>query len=72
MPKRPRHPNGVARKTLSVEEAGKLYFGVGRNTSYQAVKRGEIPAIKIGNRICVPIVALEKMLENAWQPVKEK
>jgi excisionase family DNA binding protein len=51
-------------KTISVPEAGRRYFGLGKNASYDAVKRGELPAIKIGGRIRVPIIALEKMLET--------
>jgi Helix-turn-helix domain len=50
-------------KTLSVPEAGRLYFRIGRNAAYAAAKRGELPAIKIGARLRVPIVALEKMME---------
>ena len=52
-------------KTLAVPEAGKRYFGLGKNASYEAVKRGEIPSVKIGARIRVPIVALERMLDGA-------
>ena len=48
---------------LSVEDAGKR-LGLSRPSAYQAVKRGELPVIRIGRRILVPIVALEKMLEN--------
>ena len=60
-------PKRADRKTLSVPEAGKL-LGLGRNTTYQAVHRGEIPVIKIGTRLLVPVAALERMLENAWPP----
>ena len=48
---------------LSVEYAGKR-LGLSRPSAYQAVKRGELPVIRIGRRILVPVVALEKMLEN--------
>ena len=41
------------RLTYDVPEAGAL-AGLGRNASYDAVKRGEIPTIKIGNRLLVP------------------
>ncbi len=51
-------------KTLSVPEAGKLYFDLGRNASYQAVQRGEIPAIRIGRHLRVPIAALERLLDS--------
>ena len=32
-------------KTMSVPEAGKLYFDLGRNASYEAAKRGDLPVI---------------------------
>jgi excisionase family DNA binding protein len=51
-------------KTMSVPEAGKC-LGIGRNASYEAARRGDIPTIKIGRLIRVPIVALERMLERA-------
>ena len=50
------------RKTLSVPEAGKRYFDLGKNASYDAARRGELPVIKIGSRLRVPIAALERML----------
>jgi hypothetical protein len=52
-------------KTLSVPEAGKQYFGLGRNGSYEAARRGELPVIRIGSRKRVPVIALERMLEQA-------
>jgi len=54
-------------KTLSVPEAGERYFGLSRNASYEAAKRGEIPTIKIGGRIFVPIVAMERLLLGEHQ-----
>jgi excisionase family DNA binding protein len=49
--------------TYSVEEAAKL-LGIGRNLCYEKVRTGEIPALKIGRRILVPKVALEKLLSE--------
>jgi hypothetical protein len=54
-------------KTLSVPEAGRVYFGLGRNASYAAATRGEIPTIWIGGRRRAPVVLLERMLEQADQ-----
>jgi len=51
-------------KTLTVPEAGRVYFDLGRNASYEAARRGDIPTIKIGRLLRVPVVALERMLEN--------
>jgi hypothetical protein len=50
------------RKTMSVPAAGKLYFGLGRNGSYAAAKRGEIPVIKVGSRLRAVVAALERKL----------
>ena len=54
------HPE---RQTLTVEEAARV-LGIGRNSAYEAVRRGEIPAIRIGKRFVVPWVALERMLRE--------
>ena len=55
-------------KTLSVPEAGRKYFCVGTTAAYAAVRRGEIPTIRIGGKLRVPVIALERMLETAGQP----
>ncbi len=47
---------------FTVEEAASE-LGIGRNLAYEAVKSGEIPSIRIGNRIVVPKLALAKMLD---------
>jgi hypothetical protein len=51
--------------TLSVPEAGRKYFGLCRNASYDAAARGDIPTIKIGRLLRVPVRALEQMLDHA-------
>jgi hypothetical protein len=53
--------------TLSVPEAGKKYFGLCRNAAYDAAARGEIPTIKIGRLLRVPVRALERMLDLAGE-----
>jgi excisionase family DNA binding protein len=52
-------------KTMTVPEAGAAYFGLSRGASYEAAKRGEIPTIKIGRLLRVPVRALEEMLSAA-------
>jgi len=47
--------------TVTVEEAGRI-IGVSRGGAYEAVKRGEIPVIRIGKKIRVPKAALERLL----------
>jgi hypothetical protein len=61
MPKKDAH-------TISVPEAGERYFGLSRNGSYIAAARGEIPTIKIGRLLRVPIRALERMLDRVSEP----
>ncbi len=51
-------------KTMSVPEAGRVYFDLSRNASYEAARRGDIPVIRIGGRLRVPVCRLEKMLEG--------
>jgi len=52
-------------KTLSVVEAGKRYFGLGRCSSYAAAQRGDLPIIRIGKLIRVPVAAMERMMTDA-------
>jgi excisionase family DNA binding protein len=55
--------NRDERATISVVEAAQK-LGIGRNQAYEAVGRGEIPTIKIGRRILVPKIALDRMLSG--------
>jgi hypothetical protein len=55
----------AAPKTLTVPDAGRIYFGLGRNAAYQAAKRGDIPTIRIGRLLRVPVAAMERRLEHA-------
>ena len=54
--------------TISVPEAGRRYFDMGRGASYAAAERGEIPTIRIGRLLRVPVRALERMLDKASEP----
>ena len=47
--------------TLTVAETAKC-LGIGRNSAYEAIAKGEIPVVKIGKRLLVPKAALEKLL----------
>jgi excisionase family DNA binding protein len=51
---------------MTVEEAATA-LGISRATAYEAVSRGEIPAIRIGRRILIPKVALAKLLDSDSQ-----
>lgn len=51
------------RLVYTVEEAGER-LGLSRNSAYEAIKRGDIPSIKIGRRILVPKPALDRLMET--------
>ncbi|MBR0871394.1 helix-turn-helix domain-containing protein [Bradyrhizobium tropiciagri] len=53
--------NEDKRLVYEVPEAGAL-LGLGRNASYEAAKRGDIPTIRIGKLIRVPKAAFDQML----------
>jgi Helix-turn-helix domain len=55
--------------TLSVPEAGAKYFGLSRNGSYDAAERGDLPTIRIGKLLRVPVRAMERMLDEATSKV---
>jgi excisionase family DNA binding protein len=50
--------------TCSVPEAGEM-LGLGRCSAYQAAANGEIPTIRFGRLVRVPLAALKRMLEQA-------
>lgn len=52
------------RMVMTVPEAGEI-LGLGRNASYEAARRGDIPTIRLGKLLRVPKVALDRMLERA-------
>jgi hypothetical protein len=58
--------------TLTVPEAGKRYFGLSRNASYDAAARGELPVVSIGRLKRVPVRLMERMLDTAGQPPKRQ
>ena len=57
-------------RTISVEEAGRQ-LGLSRNTAYQAAGRGEIPTIRIGRRMLVPVIAFERLFDQPAHSQKE-
>ncbi len=54
------HPQPL---TISVERAGRL-LGISRGLAYDLVRRGEIPAIRLGRRLVVPAVAIDEILHD--------
>lgn len=51
--------------TMSVIEAGRHYLGIGKTLAYRAAARGEIPTVRVGRLLRVPVVAMERMLAEA-------
>ena len=40
-------------------------LGLGKNASYEAARRGELPVLRFGRKLRVPIVAFERLLAEA-------
>jgi excisionase family DNA binding protein len=51
----------VARLTMTVTEAAKV-LGISRTLAYEMVQRGELPHLRLGRRLVVPVPALERLL----------
>ena len=51
------------RLVYSVAEAGKL-LNLSRGSTYEGIRTGQIPSVKIGRRILVPRAALDRLLEG--------
>ncbi len=51
----------VRPKTVTVEEAARM-LGIGRSLAYELARRGEIPALRLGNRFVVPLERLERLI----------
>lgn len=48
--------------TLTVEQLLKVEgWPLGRSATYDAVRRGEIPSVRIGGRILIPSRAIERL-----------
>lgn len=52
----------LGKPTISVPDAGRLFFGLARNASYEAAQRGDFETIKVGGKIVVPVVPLAAKL----------
>ena len=55
---------------LTVRQAADV-LGISKNSTYEAIRRGEIPAVRIGRVIRVPALGLRKLLEGAAVPEEE-
>ena len=57
-----------AAQWLSASEFLRRYPLVSKNVFYAAIKKGELPHIKLGRKIFLPIDALDQLLEEAALP----
>ena len=55
---------GSSTLVYTVPEAGAL-LGLGRNASYEAAARGDLPVVRLGKLMRVPKAALDRMLNEA-------
>ena len=60
-------------QTVSVDQAA-IALGIGRGTAYRAAHDGTLPTVRIGRRLLVPRVALERLLagESANEGVEDR
>ena len=49
------------RLTVTVPDAGK-YLGLGRGAAYAAARRGELPTLRLGQRLVVPVPKLLELV----------
>ena len=49
---------------MSVPEAGRVFYEIGKNASYEAAKRGDIPVVKVGKLLRVPVALMEKKVSG--------
>jgi len=54
------------RATLSIEQTAQI-LGCGRSLAYEMARQGRIPTLRLGRKLVVPKLALEKMLADAGQ-----
>ena len=57
------NPDWTTRTTLTVTEAAAV-LGIGRSAAYEAVRARQIPSLRIGRRVLVPVSALQALLEG--------
>ncbi|MBS0244625.1 MAG: helix-turn-helix domain-containing protein [Proteobacteria bacterium] len=57
------HDSADIPRCITVIEAAKA-LGIGRNSAYAAAARGEIPTIRIGGRLVVPLEAFRERLRQ--------
>ena len=54
----------MVRSTYTVEECSQL-LGLSRSATFEGVHRGDIPHVRVGRRILIPKIAIDRMLNEA-------
>lgn len=52
----------MERRTLTVPEVAET-LGISTDSVYLAIRRGEIPALRLGRRLLVPREAIDRLLQ---------
>lgn len=60
----------MRREVLTVPEVAKT-LGIGRNSAYELIRQHKLPALRLGRRIVIPRVALQRFLDQAGQLATE-
>ena len=58
---RPEQAAKPATRTVTVEEAAKI-LGISRSAAYRCVDSKQIPAVRLGRKLKVPLDGLERLL----------
>lgn len=59
--------------TISVPEAALRYFGIrSKAAAYAAARNGQIPVVRIGHLLRVPIRAMDRVLDTAGTKPKSR
>ena len=56
-------PPGTRSLTCTVPEAAQM-LGVSRGSAYEAARTGQLPTVRIGRRLLVSLVALNRLLQG--------
>ena len=54
-------PDPEAQPVMAIKEVQRI-FPVSRSTLYEAIRQGDIPAIRVGNRWLIPTAAVRRLL----------
>lgn len=54
--------DALKRPTVPIPDAGRVFYGLSRNGSYEAAKRGDIPTVRIGRKIMAVVAPIAEQL----------